>query len=70
MYLLFKSDNILGIEKNIYQEEQENIKGKYNLNVDFNLRTSKDMYNALKNNTNNFLLEMIIDCLLYTSRYV
>lgn len=61
MYLLFKSDNILGIEKNIYQEEQENIKGKYNLNVDFNLRTSKDMYNALKNNTNNFLLEMIID---------
>ena len=61
MYLLFKSDNILGIEKNIYQEQQENIKGKYNLNIDFNLRTSKDMYNALKNNTNNFLLEMIID---------
>lgn len=61
IYLLFKSTNILGMENYMYVEGQKKIKNKYNLNVDFNLRTSKDMYNALKDNTNNLLLEMIID---------
>ncbi len=61
--ILFKSKNIFPFEKSEYEKQIKECKKKYGDNIIIidKLRNSEDFYDALKKNTNNSILDLLID---------
>ena len=61
--ILFKSGNIFPFEKSEYENQIKKCKDKYENNIIIidKLRNSKDFLKALKKNTNNSILNLLVD---------
>ena len=61
--ILFKSENIFPFEKSEYEKQIKECKKRYGNNtiITDKLRSSKDFYEALEKNTNNCILNLLID---------